>query len=106
MSRWGCFSLWEAYWNVSECWNKTFSWKPCLNSLFPYHGPKEAESRLDVVVSLDILHSEDKWHIQAFMTAYVETDSPNQVIVKSLKLGLQLLILPNSRLPNIMEYSL
>ena len=64
----------------------------CLATLFEFSILKpwaqEAESRLDVVLSLDILLSEDKWLIQAFMAAYVEIDFPNQVIVKSLKLEL------------------
>ena len=82
----------------------------CLATLLEFliliQWAQEAESHKDVVLALDILLSEDTWPIQVFMAVYVEIGSPNQVIVKSLKLGLQRLTLPNSRLSNIREYSL
>ena len=79
----------------------------CFATLLEFSIPKpwaqEAESHLDVVLSLDILLSENNWAIHVFMTAYVEIDFSNRVIVKTMKLEL---ILPNSRLPKIREYSL
>ena len=94
---------------ILEC-DRMLDHNRCLATLFEFSIPipwtQEAESHLDVLSSLDILLSEDKCPIQAFMTAYVEIDFPNQVMVKSLKLELQYFVLPYSRSPTIREYTL
>ena len=87
--------------NVGECWIINVAWQPCWNSLFWYHGPRTREQ-----LTLDIFVSQVKYLIQNLMTAFVEIGSRNQVIAKSLEIDLYLLILFNSRLPNIRDYSL
>ena len=73
--------------------------------LYSFMG-QESESSLHVGISLNILISQIKYLIKLLITAFEEIDFLHQVIVKFLEFGLQILILPNSKLPNTMEYSL
>ena len=69
--------------------------------MFSYHGPRTREQ-----LRLDILVSQDNCIIQHLMPSFVTIGSPNQVIAKSQEVDLHLLILFNSRIPNIRDYSL
>ena len=62
---------------------------------------QEAECSLDVVLSMNILLSQAKYPIQPLMAAYIEFNSHNQDMNKTLEVGLRLLILPNSKLTYI-----